>query len=77
MRRRPQNRGVTETRPPNLPQPGGSSLRDFEPLLPAESLILRAAAHGEIAQIGYRRPRAPGAEARRSPAGIFRSWAPA
>lgn len=64
MRPRPQNRGVTNTRPHHPPPPGASSLHDFEPLLPAESLILRAAAHGDIAKIGYRRPRAPGAEAR-------------
>ncbi len=55
---------MTDPRPQNLPPPGASSLHDFKPLLPAESLILRAAALGEIAKIGYRRPRAPDAEAR-------------
>ncbi|MGK2900230.1 MAG: hypothetical protein ACSLE9_16365 [Burkholderiaceae bacterium] len=55
---------MTDTRPQDLPHPGASSLHDFEPLLAAESLILRAAAHGDIAKVGYRRPRAPGAEAR-------------
>ena len=32
-------------------------LQDFEPLLPAEAILLRAAADGSIAKIGYRRPR--------------------
>lgn len=64
MRPRPQNRGVTDIRPQNLPPPGALSLHDFEPLLPAESLLLYAAAHGEIAKVGYRRPRAPDTEAR-------------
>lgn len=40
------------------PPPTRTSLRDFEPLLPAERIVLRAAASGEIAKIGYRRPRA-------------------
>ena len=34
-----------------------SCLQDFEPLLPAEALVMRAAASGGIAKIGYRRPR--------------------
>lgn len=33
------------------------SLRDFEPLLLAESIVLRAATRGDIAKVGYRRPR--------------------
>jgi hypothetical protein len=36
-----------------------ASLADFEPLLLAELLVLRAAAAGGIAKIGYRRPRGP------------------
>ena len=35
------------------------SLQDFEPLLLAELVVLRAAAAGDIAKIGYRRPRGP------------------
>jgi hypothetical protein len=33
------------------------TLQDFEPLLPAEAILLRAAAEGSIAKIGYQRPR--------------------
>ena len=40
------------------------ALRDFEPLLPAEQIVLRAAAAGDIAKVGYRRPRAPNAGVR-------------
>jgi hypothetical protein len=36
-----------------------TSLADFEPLLLAELLVLRAAAAGGIAKVGYRRPRGP------------------
>ena len=48
------------TAPAHVPQPR-RTLQDFEPLLPAEALVLRAAAAGDIAKIGYRRPRVPGA----------------
>lgn len=41
----------------SIPLSQRASLRDFEPLLPAERIVLRAAAAGEIAKIGYRRPR--------------------
>ncbi|MDE2092672.1 MAG: hypothetical protein KGI87_02360, partial [Burkholderiales bacterium] len=34
-------------------------MHDFEPLLPAEQTVLRAAATGDIARIGLRRPRTP------------------
>ena len=40
------------------------ALSDFEPLLPAERAVLRAAASGAIAKVGYRRPRAPTPEVR-------------
>ncbi len=43
----------------SAPLPAGASLHDFEPLLPAERIVLRAAAASDIAKIGYRRPRAP------------------
>ncbi len=33
------------------------TLQDFEPLLLAEAIVLRAAADGSIAKVGYRRPR--------------------
>jgi hypothetical protein len=49
---------TTDARGP-APLPAGASLHDFEPLLPAEHLVLRAAAASEIAKIGYRRPGAP------------------
>jgi len=44
------------------PPPERASLHDFEPLLPAERIVLRAAAGSAIAKIGYRRPRAPSAD---------------
>lgn len=34
-------------------------MHDFEPLLLAELIVLRAAASGAIAKVGYRRPRSP------------------
>ena len=40
--------------PPHLNAP---TLHDFEPLLLAELILLRAAAEGNIAKIGYQRPR--------------------
>ena len=40
------------------------ALRDFEPLLPAEQTVLRAAATGDIARIGLRRPRTSSAALR-------------
>jgi hypothetical protein len=43
------------TNPP--PHSTTSKLQDFEPLLPAEAILLRAAADGGIAKIGYQRPR--------------------
>ncbi|HWI09898.1 MAG TPA: hypothetical protein VNU48_01050, partial [Burkholderiaceae bacterium] len=49
---------MTDARGATLP-PSRASLQDFEPLLPAERLVLRAAAASEIAKIGYRRPGAP------------------
>ena len=49
---------VTDTA--TLPAPPGTlSIRDFEPLSPAERLVLHAAGSGTIAKIGYRRPRTP------------------
>jgi hypothetical protein len=53
---------VTETAV--SPEPAGAprsmqSLQDFEPLLLAELIVLRAAASGGIAKVGYRRPRRP------------------
>ena len=53
---------MTETQPQRLSTPAAPSWADFEPLLPAERLVLRAAASGEIARIGYRRPHAPAPE---------------
>ena len=53
---------MTETQPQRLSTPPAPSWADFEPLLPAERLVLRAAAAGEIAKVGYRRPRAPAPE---------------
>lgn len=61
---KPQNRGVTDTRPQQPALPGAPSLHDFEPLLRAEAIVLSAAARGDIAKIGYRRPRAPTPEVR-------------
>jgi hypothetical protein len=49
---------VTDARG-SAPPPAGAELHDFEPLLPAERIVLRAAAAGDIAKIGYRRPHAP------------------
>ena len=49
---------------PTAALPGTPSLHDFEPLLPAESIVLRAAATGDIAKVGYRRPRSPTPEVR-------------
>jgi len=49
----PQNALVTS--PPFLPNT--ATLQDFEPLLLAELIVLRAAAEGSIAKVGYRRPR--------------------
>lgn len=43
---------------PDLPI-GPKALHDFEPLLLAELIVLRAAATGGIAKVGYRRPRRP------------------
>ncbi len=43
---------------------GKVSLRDFEPLLLAEAVVLRAAALGGIAKVGYRRPRSPSPDVR-------------
>jgi len=45
---------------PVTPPPSSSTaqtLQDFEPLLLAELIVLRAAADGSIAKVGYRRPR--------------------
>ena len=64
MRQRPQNRAVTDTQPQRLRSLGAPSLHDFEPLLPAELIVLRAAAGGAIAKVGYRRPRSPTPEVR-------------
>ncbi len=58
-RERPQNRGVTKTRPQRLSIAPAPPWADFDPLLPAERRLLRAAASGEIARIGYRRPSWP------------------
>lgn len=46
----------TDSRPPPSSAP---SLHDFEPLLLAELIVLRAAAGGDIAKVGYRRPGSP------------------
>lgn len=43
------------TSPPSLPR--APTLHDFEPLLLAELILLRAAAEGTIAKIGYQLPR--------------------
>lgn len=40
------------------------TLQDFEPLLLAESILLRAAAEGRIAKVGYQRPRTPAPDVR-------------
>jgi hypothetical protein len=58
MRFRPQNRAVLDIASPIAAPAGAASLRGFEPLQPAELIVLRAAASGEIAKVGYRRPRA-------------------
>jgi len=42
---------------PGKAAPTSLSLRDFEPLLPAEAIVLRAAESGDIAKLGYHRPR--------------------
>ena len=43
---------------PLEPPHGSLTLQFFEPLLLAELVVLRAAANGEIARVGYRQPRA-------------------
>jgi len=40
------------------------TLQDFEPLLLAEAILLRAAAQGDIAKVGYQRPRTPAPDVR-------------
>lgn len=40
------------------------TLQDFEPLLLAEAVLLRAAAQGNIAKVGYQRPRTPAPDVR-------------
>ena len=50
------------TEPARLPI--NPTLRDFEPLLLAEAVVLRAAASGEIAKVSYRRPRSPAPDVR-------------
>ena len=45
------------TSPP--PHTTAPKLQDFEPLLLAELVVLRAAAQGSIAKVGYQRPRSP------------------
>ena len=54
----PRIGAVPDTFAPLLVPPGPASLQGFEPLQPAEWIVLRAAARGEIAKVGYRRPRA-------------------
>ncbi len=44
--------------------PVNPTLHDFEPLLLAEAVVLRAAALGEIAKVGYRRPASPAPDVR-------------
>lgn len=44
--------------------PPRRALCDFEPLLPAEQIVLRATAAGDIAKVGYRRPHAPAPDVR-------------
>jgi len=48
-----ENRAVTSS----PPLPRSPTLHDFEPLLLAELILLRAAAQGSIAKIAYQRPR--------------------
>ncbi|HKW84826.1 MAG TPA: hypothetical protein VJN68_13835, partial [Burkholderiaceae bacterium] len=49
----------------NRPDPAAApTLQDFEPLLLAESVLLRAAARGDIAKVGYQRPRTPAPDVR-------------
>ncbi|MBC8056013.1 MAG: pentapeptide repeat-containing protein, partial [Rhizobiales bacterium] len=55
---------MTDTQPQHLSLPGTPSWLDFEPLLPAERMLLRAAARGDIAKVGYRRPRSATADVR-------------
>ncbi|HWH83098.1 MAG TPA: hypothetical protein VNU71_12770, partial [Burkholderiaceae bacterium] len=50
---------MTPTRAPQPPAAAPATLLDFEPLLPAEAIVLRAAASGDIAKVSYRRPRTP------------------
>ena len=50
------------TRAPSFAAPGYSqhvalTLLDFAPLWPAEAVVLRAAASGDIAKVAFRRPR--------------------
>jgi hypothetical protein len=59
----PETPGVIPPEPFATPPPR-PSLLDFEPLSPAERLLLHAAARGAIAKIGYRRPREPRADVR-------------
>ena len=54
---------MTETAPFAV-RPGAGRLQDFEPLLPAELIVLRAAAAGSIAKVSLRRPRNPTSDPR-------------
>ena len=51
------DRGLAQNRPVTSPTAPPPTLQDFEPLLLAEAILLRAAASGGIAKIGYQRPR--------------------
>jgi hypothetical protein len=55
---------VIATASPSKPRPLASTLQRFAPLLPAELLVLHAALVGDIAKIGFRRPRGPTPEVR-------------
>ena len=46
------------------PSPMASGLQPFAPLLAAEKIVLRAAINGDIAKVGYQRPRGPTPEVR-------------
>jgi len=55
-----QNAPVTRLNPASA----ALTLQDFEPLLLAEAVLLRAAAEGGIAKVSYQRPRTPAPDVR-------------
>ena len=57
-------RGPTQNAAVTRPHTAASTLQDFEPLLLAEAVLLRACAQGDIAKVSYQRPRTPAPDVR-------------